>query len=101
MDNQANQITDKNGKPLHGAAKQAVLNKRLGWQNDEIGVTLLSANDRITKLERQTKYLPITVIAALFLGCAAGKFLKPDLAALAVGCGGAGVGMTVAIARQS
>ena len=94
------QITDKNGKPLYGAAKQAVLNKHLGWQNDEIGVTLLSNCDRITRLERQTKYLPLTVIAALFLGCAAGKFLKPDLAVLAMGCGGAGMGMVVAIARQ-
>lgn len=53
-------LTDKNGKPLHGAAKQAVLNKHLGWQNDEIGVTLLSNCDRITRLERQTKYLPLT-----------------------------------------
>ncbi|MCC3405201.1 MAG: hypothetical protein JGK17_06315 [Microcoleus sp. PH2017_10_PVI_O_A] len=93
-------LIGKNGKPLHGAAKQAVLNKHLGWQNDEIGVTLLSVTDRITKLERRTKYLPITVIAALFFGCAAGKFLKPDLAVLAVGCGSAGAGMTVAIARQ-
>ena len=93
-------ITGKNGKPLHGAAKQAVLNKHFAWQNDEIGITLLSTNDRITRLERQTKYLPLTVIAALFLGCAGGKFLNPNLATLAVGCGAAGVGMAVAISRQ-
>lgn len=94
------QLTDKNGKPLHGAAKQAVLNKHFAWQTDETGILLLSVTDRITRLERQTKYLPLIVIAALFLGCAAGKFLKPDLAVLAVGCSAAGAGMIVAIARQ-
>lgn len=93
-------LTDKNGKQLHGAAKQAVLNKYLGWQNDEIGVSLTSVTDRLSRLERQTKYLPLTVIAALFLGCAAGKFLKPDLVVLAVGCGGAGAGVIIAITRQ-
>ena len=94
------ELTGKNGKPLHGAAKQAVLNKHFSWQTDETGILLMSMTDRVTRLERQTKYLPLTVIAALFLGCAAGKFLKPNLAVLAVGCGAAGAGMMVAIARQ-
>ncbi|MEG4529877.1 hypothetical protein [Microcoleus sp. D2_18a_D3] len=91
---------DKNGKPLHGAAKEAVLKKQLTWQNDEIEVSLLSITDRVSRLERQTKYLPLTVVVALFVGCAAGKFVKPDLAVLAVGCGGAGAGMMIAISRQ-
>lgn len=94
-------LIDKNGKLLHGAAKQAVLNKHFAWQNDEIGISLLSVTDRVARLERQTKYLPLTVIAALFLGCVAGKFLKPDLAVLAVGCGSAGAGMMISIARQN
>ena len=94
------ELTGKNGKPLHGAAKQAVLNKHFSWQTDETGILLMSMTDRVTRLERQTKYLPLTVIAALFLGCAAGKFVKPDLAVLAVGCGAAGAGMAVSIARQ-
>jgi hypothetical protein len=93
-------LTGKNGKPLHGAAKQAVLNKRLGWQNDEIGVTLLSVTDRLVRLERRTKYLPITVIAALVFGCFVGKLVKPDLVAIAIGGGAAGVGMAAAITRQ-
>lgn len=94
-------ILSKNGKPLYGAAKEAVLKKtQLGWQNDEIEVSLLSITDRLARLERQTKYLPLTVVAALFFGCAAGKFIKPDLAVLAVGCGGAGAGMMIAISRQ-
>ncbi|MEG4795713.1 hypothetical protein QUA69_11405 [Microcoleus sp. LAD1_D1] len=90
----------KNGKPLYGAAKQAVLKKQLVWQNDEVELYLTSIADRVSRLERQTKYLPITVIVALFLGCTAGKFLKPDLAVLAVACGGAGAGAMIAIARQ-
>ncbi|MEG4915757.1 hypothetical protein [Microcoleus sp. B7-D4] len=95
------EILGKNGKPLHGAAKQAVLNKRLVWYNDETEICFTSIFDRISRIERQTKYLPIAVIVALFVGCAAGKFLKPDLAALAVGCGGAGAGMMLAISRQT
>jgi len=67
-------LTDKNGRPLHGAAKQAVLNKHFAWQADEIGIVLLSVTDRITRIERQTRYLPLAVMAALLLGCAAGKF---------------------------
>ncbi|MEG4251094.1 hypothetical protein [Microcoleus sp. Pol10D4] len=94
------EVLSKNGKPLYGAAKQAVLKQQLAWQHDEIEVSLLSITDRVSRLERQTKHLPIAVIVALFVGCAAGKILKPDLAVLAVGCGGAGAGMMVAIARQ-
>lgn len=94
------EVLGKNGKPLHGAAKQAVLKKQLAWQDDEVEISLFSITDRVSRLERQTKYLPLTIIAALFFGCAAGKFIKPDLAVLAVGCGGAGAGMMIAISRQ-
>ena len=94
------EILSKNGKPLHGAAKQSVLKKQLAWQNDEIEVYLLSVTDRISRLERRTKYLPLTVVGALFFGCVVGKTLKPDFAMLAVGCAGAGAGMMTAIARQ-
>lgn len=94
------EVLGKNGKPLYGAAKQAMLRKQLAWQDDEIEVFLVSVDDRISRLERQTKYLPIAVIVALFVGCATGKLIKPDLAVMAVGCAGAGAGMMTAIARH-
>lgn len=93
-------LTDKNGKPLHGAAKQAVISKHLGWQKDELDITFVSLTDRVSKIERQTKYLPVAVIIALFFGCVTGKFLKPDLAVVAIGCAGGGVGMAIALSRQ-
>ncbi|MEG4579354.1 hypothetical protein QUA71_06925 [Microcoleus sp. MON1_C5] len=93
-------LTDKNGKPLYGAAKQAVLNKQLAWQNDEIDLFFTSTRDRIERLERQIKYWPLTVIAALFFGCVVGKIIQPDLAVIAVGCAGAGAGAMLAIERH-
>lgn len=93
-------LTDKNGKPLHGAAKQAVISKYLGWQKDELDITFGSLSDRVSRIERQAKYLPITVIVALFVGCAAGKIIKPDLAVMAIGCAGGGVGMALVLSRQ-
>jgi hypothetical protein len=97
------EILDRNGKPLHGAAKQAVLSKRYGlngWNPDEVTISIVSFEDRIRRLERRIKYLPVTVVCALFLGCAVGKIVKPDLVAVAIGCGSAGAGMAVAISRQ-
>jgi len=94
------EVLGKNGKPLHGAAKQAVLKKQLVWQDEEVGISLLSITDRVFRLERQAKCWPLTVIAALFFGCGAGKIVKPDLAVLAVGCAGASAGAIIAIERQ-
>ncbi len=96
-------FVDKNGNPLRGAAKQAVLNKRYGlngWSREETEITILALDDRICRIERRTKYVPVAVVCALFLGCAAGKLIKPDLVAVAIGCGSAGVGMVAAISRQ-
>jgi hypothetical protein len=93
------EILDKNGNLLRGAAKQAFLKKR-GWQIEDLELTIISLNDRTERLERRTKNLPVLVIAALVFGCFAGKLIKPDLVAIAMGGGAAGVGMAVAIARQ-
>jgi hypothetical protein len=93
------EILDKNGNFLRGAAKQAFLKKR-GWKTEDLELTILSLDDRIDRLERRTKNLPVIVIADLIFGCFAGKLIKPDLVAIAIGGGTAGVGMAVAIARQ-
>jgi hypothetical protein len=66
----------------------------------DLELIILSLNDRTERLERRTKNLPVMVIAALVFGCFAGKLAKPDLIAIAIGGGAAGVGMAVMIARQ-
>lgn len=98
-------LRDKNGNLLHGAAKEAVLNKlakegKILYIPTDEGIMLASATDRIDKLERQLKYLPIATIFALVLGCGVGKFLKPDLFAVAVGGSAAGAALGVANKRQ-
>jgi hypothetical protein len=105
---------DRNGNLLRGAAKQAYLKKQWQIQNLELTIsreleltslkdldlTILSLNDRIERLERRTKNLPVMVIAALVFGCFTGKLINPDLIVIAIGGGAAGVGMAVMIARQ-
>lgn len=96
-------ILDKKGKPLRGAARQSFLAKRFGatWNNEDVDITVTSFDGRISSLERRIKYLPLTAIAALFLGCAAGKIFKPDLVAVAIGCASAGAGMAIVVSRQN
>ncbi len=94
-------ITGKNGKPLYGAAKEAVLRKqsRINWQNEEEAAILFQALDsRLSQLERRQKHAPLTLVAALVVGCVFGTVLKPDLAAIAVA--GVAAGLVVLICRQ-
>jgi hypothetical protein len=94
-------ITGKNGKPLYGAALEAVLKKqsRTNWQNDEeVAILFQSLDSRLSRLERRQKYAPITLVAALAAGCAFGTVLKPDLAAIVAG--GVAAGLVVSICRQ-
>jgi hypothetical protein len=91
-------ITGKNGKPLYGAALEAVLRKqsRTNWQNEEEAAILFHALDsRLSRLERRQKYAPLTVVAALIIGCTFGTVLKPDLAAIALGGGAAGLAIAI------
>jgi hypothetical protein len=95
------QITGKNGKPLYGAALEAVLRKqsRINWQDDgEVAILFQALDSRLSKLERRQKYAPLTIVAALAFGCIFGTVLKPDLAAIAVGS--AAAGLVVSICRQ-
>lgn len=96
-------VLGKNGKPLRGAAKQSSLAKRFGatWNKEDVDITVASFDCRIDSLEKRIKYLPLTAIAALFLGCAAGKLFKPDLVAVAIGSTSAGAGMAITISRQN
>lgn len=94
-------IIGKNGKPLYGAAKEAVLRKlsRDNWHNEEeVAILFQSLNERIVQLERRQRYAPITLVAALIVGCAFGTVIKPNLASIVVGAGAAG--LVLAIRRQ-
>jgi hypothetical protein len=98
-------LIDKNGNLLHGAAREAVLlklakEKNISYVLTDEAIILASAIDRIDRLERQLKYLPISVILALVVGCGVGKFLKPDLFAIAVGGSAAGATLGIANKRQ-
>lgn len=94
-------ITGKNGKPLYGAAREAVLRKqsRTNWQNEEeVSLLFQSLDERIARMELRQKYAPLTIVAALIVGCTFGTIVKPNLAAIAVGAGAAG--LVVSITRQ-
>lgn len=94
-------ITGKNGKPLYGAAREAGLRKqsRTNWHNEEeVSIFFESIDERIIQLESRQKYAAITLVAALVVGCAFGSIVKPNLAAIAVGGGTAG--LVVSIRRQ-
>ena len=94
-------ITGKNGKPLYGAAKEAVLRKqsRDNWHNEEeAGILFQSLDERIVQLERRQRYASVSFVAALILGCAFGSIIKPNLAAIIVGAGAAG--LVISITRQ-
>jgi hypothetical protein len=94
-------ITGKNGKPLYGAAREAVLRKqtKTNWHNDEEAAILFqSLDERIARMERRQSQAPLTLVTALIVGCAFGTVIKPDLAAIVVGAGAAG--LVVSICRQ-
>ena len=94
-------ITGKNGKPLYGAAREAALRKldAESWKRqEEQEIMLLGLSDRLNKLERAAKNIPLLLVAALAIGCAAGTLLKPELTAVAVG--GSAAGLAVSIGRQ-
>ena len=94
-------ITGKNGKPLYGAAREAVLRKqsRDNWHNEEEGAILFqSLDERIVQLERRQRYTPLSLVAALILGCTFGSIIKPNLAAIIVGASAAE--LVVSISRQ-
>jgi hypothetical protein len=59
---------------------------------------LLGLSDRLNKLERAAKDIPLLLVAALPIGCDQGTLLKPELAAVAVG--GSAAELAVSIRRQ-
>ncbi|MEG4916314.1 hypothetical protein [Microcoleus sp. B7-D4] len=94
-------ITGKNGKPLYGAAREAVLRKQsqTNWHNEEEAAILFqSLDERIARMESRQRQAPLTLVAALIIGCAFGSIIKPNLAAIAVG--GCAAGLVVSITRQ-
>ena len=94
-------ITGKNGKPLYGAAREAVLRKQsqTNWHNEEeAAILFLSLDERIVQLERRQRYTPLICVVALIVGCAFGTIVKPNLAAIVVGAGAAG--LVVSVTRQ-
>lgn len=94
-------IMGKNGKPLYGAAKEAVIRKQSqsNWHNEEEAAILFqSLDERLVQLERRQRQAPLAIVMALVAGCAFGSIVKPNLAAIVVGAGAAG--LVVAITRQ-
>jgi hypothetical protein len=94
-------ITGKNGKPLYGAALEAVLRKQsqTEWHKDEEAAILFQAlESRLVQLEHRQKYAPLTLVAALVVGCLFGTAIKLDWAAIVVGGGAAG--LVVSIRKQ-
>ncbi|MEG5043486.1 hypothetical protein [Microcoleus sp. B4-C1] len=94
-------ITGKNGKPLYGAARAAVLRKqsRTNWHNEEeVAILFQSLDERIVQLESRQRQAPLAIVVALIIGCAFGSIVKPNLAAIVVGASAAG--LVLAIRRQ-
>jgi hypothetical protein len=94
-------VIGKNGKPLYGAAKEAVLRKqeRNNWHSEEeVAIFFQALDSRIIKLELRQKYASLTLVVALIVGCVFGTILKPDWAVIAVGGGVAG--LVISICRQ-
>lgn len=89
------QLTGKNGKPLHGAALQSALIKKNGWQPDEVEICVSGLFDRLSRTEQHQQRLPLLMVGAFAIGCTFGTFLKPNLAAIAIGAGAAGVGVSL------
>ena len=88
-------FVDKNGKPLYGAALQSALIKRNGWQSGEVEICVSSLFDRLSRVEQHQQRLPLLMVGAFIIGCAFGTILKPNLAAIAIGAGAAGVGVSL------
>jgi len=88
-------LTDKNGKLLHGAALQSAMIKKNGWQPDEVEICVSGIFDRLSKVEQHQQRLPFLLVGAIAVGCTFGTFLKPNIAAIVVGAGAAGVGVAL------
>lgn len=91
-------MKDKNGNELRGAALQSALIKKNGWQPDEVEICVSGIFDRLLRVEQHQQRLPLLMVGAFIIGCAFGTILKPDLAAIAIAAGAAGVG--VSLVRQ-
>jgi len=88
-------MKDKNGNELRGAALQSAMIKRNGWQPDEVEICVSGIFDRLSQVEKHHQRLPFLLVGAIAIGCTVGTFLKPNLAAIAVGAGAAGVGVAL------
>jgi hypothetical protein len=88
-------MKDKNGNELRGAALQSALIKKNGWQPDEVEICVSGIFDRLSQVERHQQRLPLLMIGAIAVGCTFGTILKPNLAAIAIGAGAAGVGVSL------
>lgn len=88
-------MLDKNGNPLRGAALQSALIKKNGWKADEVEVCVSSLFDRLSRVEQHQQRLPLLIVGGIAIGCIFGAILKPNLAAIAIGAGAAGVGVSL------
>jgi len=88
-------MKDKNGNELRGAALQSALIKKNGWQPDEVEICISGIFDRLSQTEKHHRRLPFLLVGAFIIGCVFGTILKPNLAAIAVGAGAAGVGVAL------
>lgn len=88
-------MKDKNGNDLRGAALQSAMIKKNGWQPDEVEICVSGIFDRLAKVEQHQQRLPFLLVGAIALGVTAGTFLKPNIAAIALGAGAAGVGVAL------
>jgi len=88
-------MKDKSGNDLRGAALQSAMIKKNGWQPDEVEICVSGIFDRLSQVERHQQRLPLLMIGAMAIGCTVGAFLKPNIAAIVIGAGAAGVGVSL------
>jgi len=88
-------MKDKNGNELRGAALQSAMIKKNGWHPDEVEICVSGIFDRLSQVEKHQQRLPLLMIGAMAIGCTVGTFLKPNIAAIVVGAGAAGVGVAL------
>jgi len=89
------ELRDKNGRPLYGAALQSALIKKSGWQPDEVEICVSGLFDRLSRVEQHQQRLPLLLVGAIVVGCTFGTILKPNIAAIVIGAGAAGVGASL------
>jgi hypothetical protein len=88
-------MKDKNGNELRGAALQSAMIKKNGWQPDEVEICVSGIFDRLSHVEKHHRRLPFLLVGAIAIGCTVGTIVKPNIAAIAVGAGAAGVGVAL------